>query len=83
MILKVRRFRSLIANEPAIRIASYAFVNPLIATFLGLAIAKETPVPFLPYGFPLILIGLFLMIYDEVIKKAIVIKCGSGKGDQK
>lgn len=57
----------LIANEPAIRIASYAFVNPLIATFLGLIIAKETPVPFLGYGLPLILAGLFLMIYAEVI----------------
>lgn len=72
----------LIANEPAIRIASYAFVNPLIATFLGLAIAKETPVPFLFYGFPLILIALFLMIYGEAIKKTIATKCGYGKGNQ-
>lgn len=57
----------LIANEPAIRIASYAFVNPLIATFLGLVIGKETQVPFLFYAFPLILIGLFLMIYGEIL----------------
>lgn len=31
----------LIANEPAVRIASYAFVNPLIATFLGLLSVKR------------------------------------------
>lgn len=57
----------LIANEPAIRIASYAFVNPLIATFLGLVIGKETVAPFLFYAFPLILTGLFLMIYADVL----------------
>lgn len=56
----------LIANEPAIRISSYAFINPLIATFLGLVVGKENPVPFLFYAFPLILLGLFLMIYGEV-----------------
>ncbi len=74
----------LIANEPAIRIASYAFVNPLIATFLGLVIGKETQVPFLFYGLPLILIGLFLMIYGEIImKKTISAICGFGKGGMK
>lgn len=57
----------LIANEPAIRIASYAFVNPLIATFLGLVIGKETAAPFLFYAFPLILTGLFLMIYADLL----------------
>lgn len=55
----------LIANEPAIRISSYAFVNPLIATFLGLVVGKETPAPYLGYAFPIILTGLFLMIYAE------------------
>ncbi len=59
----------LIANEPAIRISSYALINPLIATFLGLVIAKENPVPYLFYAFPIILLGLFLMIYGEVAVK--------------
>lgn len=57
----------LVANEPAIRISSYALVNPLIATFLGLVVGKETPAPFLFYAFPIILAGLFLMIYGEVL----------------
>lgn len=56
----------LIANEPAIRISSYALVNPLFATFLGLVVGKETPAPFLIYAFPVILAGLFLMIYGQV-----------------
>jgi drug/metabolite transporter (DMT)-like permease len=59
----------LIANEPAIRISSYALVNPLIATFLGLVIGKESPAPFLTYAFPIILAGLFLMIYGEIFLK--------------
>ncbi len=57
----------LIAHEPAIRISSYAFINPLIATFLGLVVGKETPAPFLAYAFPVILAGLFLMIYGEAL----------------
>lgn len=61
----------LIANEPAVRISSYAFVNPLIATFLGLVIGKETPTPFLFYGLPLILTGLLLMIHGESIYKSL------------
>jgi drug/metabolite transporter (DMT)-like permease len=57
----------LIANEPAIRVVSYSLVNPLIATFLGLLIGKESPVPFLAAGLPLILIGVTLMLYGERI----------------
>lgn len=56
----------LIHNEPAIRVVSYAFVNPMIAVILGLAIGKEQPVPFLIPGIVLILTGLFQMLYGEV-----------------
>jgi drug/metabolite transporter (DMT)-like permease len=57
----------LLANEPAIRVVSYSLVNPLIATFLGLLIGKESPVPFLLAGLPLILAGVALMLYGERI----------------
>lgn len=60
----------LIANEPAIRVVSYSLVNPLIATFLGLLIGQESPVPFLTVGLPLILIGVALMLYGERLLKA-------------
>jgi drug/metabolite transporter (DMT)-like permease len=57
----------LISNEPAIRVVSYAFVNPLIAVLLGMLIDHEKPVPFLLFGIPLILLGLFLMLYGETV----------------
>ena len=63
-------FNFLIQNEPAVRVVSYALVNPLIATFLGLYVAKEAPMPFLVPGIVLILIGLFCMLYgDEILSR--------------
>ncbi|HEX2958529.1 MAG TPA: EamA family transporter [Chitinispirillaceae bacterium] len=56
----------LIHNEPAIRVVSYAFVNPMIAVILGLIIGKEKPVPFLIPGIVLILTGLFQMLYGDM-----------------
>jgi drug/metabolite transporter (DMT)-like permease len=61
----------LIANEPAIRVVSYSLVNPLIATLLGLLIGKESPVPLLGAGLPLILIGVSLMLYGERLLSSI------------
>ncbi|TCL68496.1 drug/metabolite transporter (DMT)-like permease [Hydrogenispora ethanolica] len=60
-------YNYLIAHEPALRIASYAFVNPVIATILGIVVGKEKPVASLWYGLPLILAGLFLMFYGEAL----------------
>jgi drug/metabolite transporter (DMT)-like permease len=60
-------FNYLLLHEPAIRISTYAFVNPLIAVILGLLLGSETPAPFLAVGFPLILAGLFLMLYGETL----------------
>jgi drug/metabolite transporter (DMT)-like permease len=64
----------LIHNEPAIRVVSYAFVNPMIAVVLGLAIGKETPVPFLIPGIVLILAGLFQMLYGDIFFRKLIIK---------
>ena len=57
----------LISHEPAIRVVSYSFVNPLIAVLLGMWLDHEKPVPFLMFGIPLILGGLFLMLYGETV----------------
>jgi len=58
-------FTYLIAHEPAIRVSSYSLVNPVFATLLGLLIGNETPVPLLALGFPLVLLGVALMLYGE------------------
>jgi drug/metabolite transporter (DMT)-like permease len=55
----------LMANEPAERVVSYAFVNPLIALVIGLGFGGESPTPFLAAGLPLILAGLAFMFYGE------------------
>ena len=57
----------LIKHEPAMRLVTYAFVNPIIAVFLGLVLGNEKPVKFLIIGLPLILFGLFLMIYGNKV----------------
>ncbi len=64
----------LIHNEPAIRVVSYAFVNPMIAVILGLAIGKEQPVPFLVPGIVLILTGLFQMLYGDMFFGKFLVK---------
>ncbi|MBN1642251.1 MAG: EamA family transporter [Anaerolineae bacterium] len=55
----------LIAHEPASRVVSYALVNPVIATLLGLLLDGETPVPLLAAGLPLVLVGVGMMLYGE------------------
>jgi drug/metabolite transporter (DMT)-like permease len=55
----------LIAHEPAIRVSSYALINPAIATVLGLVIGDETAVPLLAVGLPLIMAGVATMLYGE------------------
>ncbi|MCG8571021.1 MAG: EamA family transporter [Spirochaetes bacterium] len=59
-------FNYLLQNEPANRVVSYAFVNPLIAVLLGLFLGQETAVPFLVPGTVGILVGLFFMLYADI-----------------
>jgi drug/metabolite transporter (DMT)-like permease len=48
-------------------VVSYALVNPVIATLLGLLLDGETPVPLLAAGLPLVLIGVGMMLYGETM----------------
>jgi drug/metabolite transporter (DMT)-like permease len=61
----------LLVNEPSIRIVSYALVNPGIAVLLGFLFGSETAAPYLPIGLPLILVGLAVMLYGEVVIRRI------------
>ncbi|HEB29525.1 MAG TPA: hypothetical protein ENI15_01450 [Spirochaetes bacterium] len=60
-------YNYLIAHEPSNRIVSYSFVNPVIAVILGFFVGNEKAVPFLFAGLPLILLGLFLMLYGDAV----------------
>lgn len=60
-------YNYLIKNEPAIRVVSYAFVNPVIALFLGIVVAGESAKPLLLPGVVLILLGLFAMLYGDAM----------------
>ncbi len=57
----------LIQHEPASRVVSYALVNPAIAVMLGM-IMGEKAMPYLWAGLPLILAGVFLMLYGEALR---------------
>jgi drug/metabolite transporter (DMT)-like permease len=59
----------LIRREPAIRVVSYAFVNPLIAILLGMLVAGETPRPLLGPGTLLVLAGLALMLFGDALRE--------------
>jgi drug/metabolite transporter (DMT)-like permease len=48
----------LLARDPATRVASYAYVNPLIALLLGSVLAHERPTPVQYLGVVLVLAGV-------------------------
>jgi drug/metabolite transporter (DMT)-like permease len=48
----------LIARDPATRVASYAYVNPLVALLLGALLAQERPTPPQYAGAALVLAGV-------------------------
>lgn len=56
-------YNYLLIHEPTSRVTTYAFVNPLIATFLGLFVRKEAFSPLLVPGMALILAGLTMILY--------------------
>jgi drug/metabolite transporter (DMT)-like permease len=56
-------FNYLLKVEPAIRVVSYVFVNPLIAILLGIVLGGEKPARYLLPGAVLIFAGLVLLLY--------------------
>ncbi len=64
-------YNYLIKHEPAIRVVTYAFINPVIALFLGFIVIGEKAVPLLGFGLLMIFFGLFLMFYGEPCAKGI------------
>jgi drug/metabolite transporter (DMT)-like permease len=69
--LAITAYAYLLVNEPAVRIVSYALVNPGIAVLLGFLFAKESATPYLAIGLPLILAGLSIMLYGEAILRSL------------
>ena len=61
-------FGYLMQVEPLDRVATYAFVNPLIAVLLGVVIGHEAAVPYLVPAMMLILAALTLMFYGYKLK---------------
>lgn len=62
-------YNYLLKHEPTSRITTYAFVNPVVATLLGLFIRGEHAGPFLWPGMLLVLGGLFFILYMGRVKK--------------
>lgn len=64
-------YNYLLAREPAVRIVSYALVNPVIAVVLGMLLAHEQPVRYFTIGLPVVLVGLALMLYGDAAWKKV------------
>lgn len=62
-------YNYLLKHEPTNRITSYALVNPMIATIIGILIGGEEATKFLIPGIVLILTGLVFMLYLSKEKK--------------
>lgn len=59
-------FGYLVQHEPTSRVVSYALVNPAIAVLIGLFMGEKA-MPLLWAGLPLILAGVFLMLYGDAL----------------
>jgi len=59
----------LIAREPTTRVASYAYVNPLIALLLGALLAHERPSPLQYAGAALVVAGVAFTIAGKRVAK--------------
>jgi drug/metabolite transporter (DMT)-like permease len=59
----------LIAREPTTRVASYAYVNPVIALLLGSLLAHERPTPVQYAGAALVLAGVASTITGKRVKR--------------
>jgi drug/metabolite transporter (DMT)-like permease len=59
----------LIAREPTTRVASYAYVNPLIALLLGALLVKERPTPLQYGGAALVVAGVAFTILGRRVTK--------------
>lgn len=57
----------LIAHEPATRVASYAYVNPVIALFAGATLAGERLSAFQVIGILLVLAGVFATLSQKQV----------------
>ena len=60
----------LLHREPANRVASYAYVNPLIALALGVGLAGETVGPWQALGGALVLLGVFATLRGKAAPRA-------------
>lgn len=64
-------FSYLLYNQTTTRVVTYAFVNPIIAVGIGIILGKEEKVPYLLPGILLILSGLFLTFYGDIVVKMV------------
>lgn len=69
-ILAFTAYVWLIAHEPATRVASYAYVNPVIALFAGAVLAGERLSAFQLIGVLLVLAGVFATLMGKQVTPA-------------
>lgn len=68
-LLAFTAFVWLLGHMPATRVASHAYVNPIVAVALGYFVAGEAVTPRMLAGTALVLISVFLILRKEEAKK--------------
>jgi drug/metabolite transporter (DMT)-like permease len=56
-------FNWLVPREPSVRLATYAFVNPVIAVAIGIGLAGEAATPYIVPAVALTLAGVLCIVY--------------------
>jgi drug/metabolite transporter (DMT)-like permease len=68
-LLAFTAFVWLLGHMPATRVASHAYVNPIVAVALGYFVAGEAVTPRMLAGTALVLISVFLILRKEEARK--------------
>ncbi|MBN1523827.1 MAG: EamA family transporter [Spirochaetales bacterium] len=71
-------FNFLLHEEPSLRVSSYALVNPVIASVLGIALAGDKPVQFFFVSLPLVVAGIAFMLYGDRLVQLVRTRFFSG-----
>jgi drug/metabolite transporter (DMT)-like permease len=70
-IIALSSFVWLMAREPAARVASYAYVNPVVALILGSAFDHEKPTAPQLGGVILVLLGVYLALSGKQVQESL------------
>jgi drug/metabolite transporter (DMT)-like permease len=77
-ILAFSAYTWLLQNAPVSKVATYAYVNPVVAIFLGWLVLAEAITPSMAIGGAMIVVGVALVIRSESRRAQMTVLAGAG-----